>query len=82
MSPEEKEKLESLKKITVRPGTPKDLTVAIEAFIKQAIIVGEYDLESMPTEYMQNLLETMAKYPEYNNVTLSMLKILKANDLM
>ena len=42
MSPKEKEQLERMKMFTVTEGTPKDLTKAIQTFIKQAVIVGEY----------------------------------------
>lgn len=82
MSPEEKEKLKHFKKINVREGTPEDLRKVIETFIQQAIITGEYELDSMPPEYMENLLQTMSKYPEYNNVTLSLMEILKREDLI
>ncbi len=82
MSPEDREKLKHFKKIKVRSGTPADLTKAIETFIQQAVIVGEYDLDSMPPEYMQNLLKVMSKYPEYNNVTLDLIEILKNGDII
>ena len=62
MSPKEKEQLERMKMFTVTEGTPKDLTKAIQTFIKQAVIVGEYELDSMPPEYLQNLLDTMSKF--------------------
>ena len=82
MSPEQREQLKLFKKFVVRDGTPKDLEEAILTFIKQAIIIGEYELDSMPPEYMENLLKTMAKYPQYNKVTLDLMKILKSNNLM
>ena len=82
MSPEEKEKLEAFKCMGVREGTPKDLTIAIQTFIQQAIIIGEHDLDSMPPQYMQNLLEVMGRYPEYNKVTLDLIEILKNRDLI
>ena len=46
------------------------------------MIVGEYDLDSMPSEYMENLLRVMSKYPEYNNVTLELIEILKSGDII
>ena len=70
------EKLNSLKTLRVREGTPEDLTKAIQSFITQAIIIAEYDLDSMPTEYTENLLRTMAKYPEYNKMTLDLIEII------
>ena len=82
MLTEDKKKLKHFIKIKVRPGTPKDLSEAIETFIQQAVIVGEYDLDSMPPEYMENLLRVMSKYPEYNNVTLELIEILKSGDII
>ena len=82
MLPEDKKKLKHFKKIKVRPGTPQDLSEAIQTFIQQAVIVGEYDLDSMPSEYMENLLRVMSKYPEYNNVTLELIEILKNGDII
>ena len=64
MSPEDKKRLEEIKVLDVKEGTPKDLTIAIQTFIQQAVIIGENDLDHMPPEYMQNLLEVMGKYPE------------------
>ena len=82
MSPEEKEQLERMKTFTVNEGTPEDLTKAIQTFIQQAVIIGEYELDSMPPEYVQNLLDVMSKYPEYNKVTLDLMKILKSHDII
>jgi hypothetical protein len=61
-----------------RAGTflPKDLQVAINTFIEQFNIMEEYNLESTPTEYTVNLLETMSKYPEYNSVLLDLVDII------
>ena len=76
------EKLERMKTFKVTEGTPEDLSKAIQTFIQQAVIIGEYELDSMPPEYLQNLLDVMAKYPEYNKVTLDLIKILKSNDII
>ena len=82
MSPEEKAQLERMKTFQVTEGTPEDLSKAIQTFIQQAVIIGEYELDSMPPEYLQKLLDVMAKYPEYNKVTLDLIKILKSNDII
>ena len=47
---------------------PHDLKVAIEAVVTQASIMEEYDLEEMPLEYAQNLIDMSVKYPEYNEL--------------
>ena len=76
MRQEDYEKLSSLKDLRVREGTPEDLTKARQTFISQAIIIAEYDLESMPAEYTENLLRTMGKYPEYTKITLDLIDII------
>ena len=47
---------------------PNDLKVAIESVVTQASIMDEYDLEEMPLEYAQNLIDMSEKYPEYNEL--------------
>ena len=61
-----------------RAGTflPNDLQVAINTFVEQFNIMEEYNLESIPSQYTANLLETMNKYPEYNTVLLDLIDII------
>ena len=47
---------------------PLDLKVAIETLITQASIMEEYDLEEIPIEYAQNLVDVSMKYPEYDEL--------------
>ena len=47
---------------------PHDLKVAIESVVTQASIMEEYDLEEMPIEYAQNLIDMSVKYPEYEEL--------------
>ena len=82
MSPEEKKQLERMKTLHVKSDVPEDLRIAIKTFIKQAVIIGEYDLDYMPSQYMASLLESFAKYPEYSIILLDMIKILEENELI
>ena len=82
MSPEDREKLKHFKRIGVQEHVPEDLATAIQTFLTQAIIIGEYELDAMPPEYMENLLKAMSKYPEYNKVTLDLIEILKKGDII
>ena len=82
MLAEDKKSLKRIKTLKVRDDIPKDLGVAIEAFIQQAVIIGEYDLDHMPVEYMENLLKTFARYPEYCETFMEMVKILEENELV
>ena len=82
MSPEDKKHLQRMKTLKVREDIPKDLGVAIEAFIQQAVIIGDYELDHMPMEYMENLLKSFAKYPEYATTFMDMVEILKRNEII
>ena len=82
MSPEDREKLKHFKRIGVQEHVPEDLATAIQTFLEQAIIIGEYELDAMPPEYMENLLNVMSRYPEYNKVTLDLIEILKKGDII
>ena len=82
MSPEDREKLKHFKTIGVQEHVTEDLAAAINTFLAQAIIIGEYELDAMPPEYMENLLKVMSKYPEYNKVTLDLIEILKKGGII
>ena len=77
-----KEELAKMKTLKVSEDLPKDLRVAVETFIEQAVIVGEYELDHMPAEYMENLLKTIAKYPEHSILLMELVGILKENELI
>ena len=83
MLPEDlKRDIQWIKNLKVIDGVPKDLKVAIQTFIEQAIIIGEYELETMPPEYLNNLLKVMSKYPEYNILLSQLIEILNKNELI
>ena len=82
MLPEDKKSLERIKTLKVRKDIPEDLGVAIQSFMQQAVIIGEYELDHMPMEYMENLLKTIAKYPEHSLLLMELIEILKENELI
>ena len=83
MSAEEIRKdLVRMKGLRINPNTPEDLSIAIKTFIQQAIIVGEYELESMPGEYVSNLLKAFSKYPEYHDLMEELIKILNQYEMV
>ena len=47
---------------------PLDLKVAIETLVTQASIMEEYELEEIPVEYIQNLIDVSLNYPEYDEL--------------
>ena len=82
MSPEDKKHLQRIKTLKVREDIPKDLRIAILAFMEQAIIIGDYELDHMPMEYMENLLKVFAKYPEYATTFMDIIEILERNEII
>lgn len=61
-------------KLGIREDLPDDLKIAIETFIQQVVVMEEYDLDYVNSEYVINLLETFSKYPEYSITTLDMVE--------
>lgn len=82
MSPTDKKQLDKLKTLKVRSDVPKDLGIAVESFMQQAIIIGEYELDHMPSEYMENLLRVLAKYPEHATLFMDMVDILERDNII
>jgi len=39
------------------------------------------ELDYIPSEYFGNLLKTLSKYPEYNKITLDLLKSAKKGEM-
>ena len=77
MNSEQLEELKRMKTLKSSPRLPMDLQTAVNTFIKQATIIGEYELDSMPPEYVNNLIDVLTKYPEYDFLTKELLEILE-----
>ena len=82
MSPEQKEDLKRIKTLKIREDIPDDLKVAIRTFLDQAVIVCEYELDHMPSQYLENLLKTIAKYPEHSLLLMELLQILNKDEII
>ena len=82
MSPEQKEDLKRVKNLKIRKDIPDDLRIAIKSFLNQAVIVGEYELDHMPSEYLENLLKTISKYPEYSLLLMELVEILNKDQII
>ena len=82
MSPEQKEDLKRIKTLKIREDIPDDLRIAIKSFLNQAVIVGEYELDHMPSQYLENLLKTIAKYPEHSLLLMELLQILNKDEII
>ena len=82
MSPEQKEDLKRIKNLKIRKDIPDDLKIAIKSFLNQAVIIGEYELDHMPSEYLENLLKTIAKYPEHSLLLMELVEILNKDQII
>ena len=57
---------------------PKEVEVAIDTFFHVGKMLADNpELNTVPPEYVENLLKALAKYPQYNNLTLDLLAIIK-----
>ena len=64
----------------IQPGHPKEIENAIKSFLELSYMMVEYpEINTIPPEYVENLLVTLSKYPQYNKLTLELLDILKLN---
>jgi len=62
----------------IQPGHPKEIEEAIKSFLELSYMMVEYpEIDTIPSEYVENLLVTLSKYPQYNKLTLELLTILK-----
>ena len=74
---EQKQELIKLKSMKASNRIPMDLQTAINPFIEQARIIGQYELDSMPPEYVNNLIDALTKYPQFDWLTKDLLQILE-----
>jgi len=66
----------------VQEHFPEEVKRAVESFFKATEMMINEELEFVPTEYLTNLLLTLSKYPEYNKITLDLLKSVKKGDVI
>ena len=65
----------------IQPGHPNEIQQAIKTFLDFSIILTEYpEMDHIPPEIVENLLNNLMKYPEYNRLTLDLINILKQHE--
>ena len=64
----------------VQEHFPKDVQVAVQSFLSASKMMVDEKLEYVPKEYLINLLKTLEKYPEYNNITMDLVKSILQED--
>ena len=65
----------------VQEHFPEDVKKAVESFFKATEMMINEELDYIPSEYLGNLLKTLSKYPEYNKITLDLIKSMKKGEM-
>ena len=65
----------------VQEHFPEDVKKAVESFFKATEMMINEELDYIPSEYLGNLLKTLSKYPEYNKITLDLIKSAKKGEM-
>ena len=64
----------------VQEHFPKEIQTVVKSFLEASKMMVEEKLEFLPGEYLANLLEVLQKYPEYNNITMNLVKSILKED--
>ena len=64
----------------VQEHFPEDIQIAVQSFLGASKMMVEEKLDYLPGEYLANLLEILQKYPEYNNITMDLVKSILKKD--
>ena len=76
MKSKEDRVMERLKKgdFEVKEHFPKEVQVAVQSFLSASKMMVDERLDYLPGEYLVKLLKVLEKYPEYNNITMDLVK--------
>ena len=66
--------------LKVQEHFPKEIRIAVESFLEASKMLVDEKLDFLPGEYLANLLEVLQKYPEYNNITMDLVKSILKED--
>ena len=82
MKSKEDRVMERLKKgdFEVKEHFPKEVQVAVQSFLSASKMMVDEKLDYLPGEYLVKLLKVLEKYPEYNNITMDLVKTILKED--
>ena len=64
-------------KASIKGDHPEDVMKAIDSFFHAGkMLVDHPEIQAIPSEYVTQLLETLAKYPQYYDLLMDLIKIL------
>ena len=64
----------------VQEHFPKEVKVAVQSFLQASKMMVDEKLDYLPSEYLVKLLKVFEKYPEYNNITMDLVKTILKED--
>ena len=64
----------------VQEHFPEEIRIAVESFLEASKMMVDEKLDYLPGEYLVKLLKVLEKYPEYNNITLDLVKSILKKD--
>lgn len=68
-------------KATIKGEHPEDVLVAMDTFFHVGkMLMDNPELDTVPPEYLNNLLQTLNKYPQYQPLLLDLLAILRRHE--
>ena len=70
-------------KVKLRGEHPKDVMEAIDSFFMAGKMMVDYpEMDTVPGEYVDKLIKTMANHPQYHSLVMDLIGILKRHDKM
>ena len=70
-------------KVKLRGEHPKDVMEAIDSFFMAGKMMVDYpEMDTVPGEYIDKLIKTMAKHPQYHGLVMDLIGILKRHGKM
>ena len=65
-------------KAKIQGDHPDDVMIAIDTFFHAGkMLMDNPEIQTVPPEYVNNLLKTLNKYPQYRELLIDLLDILK-----
>ena len=65
----------------IRGDHPKEVKIAIDSFFKAAkILVDHPEIGTIPTEYVNKLLASLAQYPQYHRLVEDLIHIIQQGE--
>ena len=68
-------------KAKIQGDHPDDVMMAIDTFFHAGkMLMDNPEIQTVPPEYVNNLLKTLNKYPQYRELLIDLLQILKKHE--